>query len=145
MVSPGIETDVFLLSGSPQERKLGVDEILKGARPAIVLCSIQYTADGLDTIRFFHQHGYSAFIHWLNPGWSDSSSYQDSLCLVETVLASQSMIGVRDGREAIDSRVEEMRQLIHGWAGARGLLRVANGISPSAHMAAANISPHTSP
>jgi hypothetical protein len=144
-VAPGAETDVFLLSGSPQERKQGVDEILKGQRPAIVLCSIQYTPDGLDTIQFFHQHGYSLFIHWLNPGRSDPGLAPDTLSLVKTALATQSMIGVRDGRAPVGSRVEEIRQFIHGWADARGLLRGSRATSTYAPQTPASMLPHAVP
>jgi len=117
------ETDVFLVSGSPQERKKEIDEILKGQHPRIVLCSVQYTPDGLETIRFFQQHGYFLFVHWLNPGRSDASVAPDRLSLVKTALLTPSLIGIRDGKLLAAPRIEEIRQFIHGWAAGRCLVR----------------------
>src|ERR1017187_3287871 len=43
---PGECVEVFLVSGSPEERHLYVDQILSGQSSRIVLCSMQYV-DGV--------------------------------------------------------------------------------------------------
>lgn len=115
---------VFLVSGSPQERGEYVDHIIQG-EPRIVLCSLQYINGVQDSFEYFFRRGFSAFVHWLNPGFCDLNATVDCLRLIPYLLKANSSIGVRNGKEAIcirhvdkvnaTNRVEEMRDFIRGW------------------------------
>jgi hypothetical protein len=115
--------EVFLVSGSPEERKKDIEAIVPTYNPRIVLCSIQYQEHGFETIDYFTERDYFLFAHWLNPGYTDDSSNQDSLELVKRVLAKESLLGIRNGQIEIGNRVKEIRDFIYGWAKIRNLLR----------------------
>lgn len=117
--------EVFLISGSAEERELYVGEIIGNHRPRIVLCSVQYIPDSIRTFQFFIDNQYSIFCHWLNPGFSDSNSNQaaDILGLLNRVLSFSSMLGIRNGKLEPSDRVQELRDFIHGWAASRGLIQ----------------------
>lgn len=114
--------EVFLVSGSPEERGLYVGEIITKDNPRVVLCSMQYRGDVIDTIGYFTERDYFLFMHWLNPGYSDDSYNQDSIGLVPRVLAEDSMLGIRNGQVDLSDRVREIRDFIYGWAKMRNLL-----------------------
>lgn len=115
--------DVFVVSGSPEEREIKVSEILPEPLPQIVLCSTQYRQDVIKTFEFFFDKGYEVFVQWLNPGHSDSDAYDDTLALREFLLKNGATLLVRDGRAEPAPRVREIRQFILGWATHRNLLR----------------------
>jgi hypothetical protein len=121
-VAKGAYVDVFLVSGSPEERELCVGDIVKKAKPRIVLCSVQYVADAHKTFDYFIENDYSLFVHWLNPGHSDSSQCADVLGILNSLLYQQASVAIRDGKDNPESRVRELRELIHGWALSRGLV-----------------------
>jgi septin family protein len=50
--------EVFLVSGSPEERELDVGDILTEPLPQIVLCSTQYREDVKETFNYFFANGY---------------------------------------------------------------------------------------
>lgn len=114
---------VFLVSGAPEERETYVGEIVRGD-PRIVLCSLQYQNDVFNSFRYFLDHGFFLFVHWLNPGYYDSDVARDCLNLVPYLLEADSLIGIRDARPGVDaaSRVEEIRDFIRGWALSRDLV-----------------------
>jgi hypothetical protein len=114
--------EVFLVSGSPEEKKKYVGKIITIAEPRIVLCSIQYRDSVMDTIDYFYKHDYFLFVHWLNPGHNDHDAFFDSLGLIPRLLSCESLIGIRDGKTSAESRVQEMRDFIYGWASSRHLL-----------------------
>jgi hypothetical protein len=116
--------DVFLVSGSPEERDRYVGDIIGNNAPRIVLCSMQYRQDVVQTIQYFVQHDYFLFAHWLNPGFSDPHRGPDSLGLIQTILGEESLLGVRDGQANANDRVREMHDFIFGWASSRGLVRM---------------------
>ena len=66
--------EVFLVSGSPQERNIPVEEILGGLIPRIVLCSIQYHQTALSTYQYFTANNYQLYCQWLNPGFNDANT-----------------------------------------------------------------------
>jgi len=114
---------VFLVSGSPEERKKNVGELITAEEPKIVLCSTQYREGVKSTFKYFIENGYFLFVHWLNPGYSDlDTPYFDNLGLVSWLLSQQSLIGIRSGKSVADSRVEEIKEYIYGWAKARNLV-----------------------
>jgi hypothetical protein len=113
--------EVFLISGSPEERKLYAGDILKGQNCRIILCSIQYSEDVRRTLNYAVGEGFDLFVQWLNPGCNDTGENYDSLGLVSWLLAHGATISMRNGKTPPGSRMEEIRQFIQGWAKARGL------------------------
>jgi hypothetical protein len=114
--------EVFLVSGSPEERETYVGEIVGQQRPRVILCSIQYRADVTRTIDFFLQEQYGIYAQWLNPGFSDSGQQADSLSLVSFLLDRGAVVSIRDGTVPSLKRVQEMREFLYGWAHSRGLV-----------------------
>lgn len=114
---------VFLVSGSPEERETYVGELITVDEPRIVLCSTQYRDDVKNSYEYFIQKGYFIFVHWLNPGYSDQGvTAYDALGLVSWLLSKKSLVGIRSGELAANSRVEEIKQFIYGWAKAKNLV-----------------------
>jgi hypothetical protein len=68
---PGECVEVFLVSGSPQERRKYTRSILRNQQARIVLCSMQYVEEAADTIRHVIDKDFLMHIQWLNPGYSD--------------------------------------------------------------------------
>lgn len=116
--------EVFLVSGSPEERKLYVGEIITENDPRIVLCSMQYQAHAAETLDWFVDNDFFLFIHWLNPGYSDSNQEpaHDHLGLVNRILSEESLMGMRDGHVSPNERVQELGDYIYGWARSRDLV-----------------------
>ncbi|QSI30451.1 hypothetical protein GNX71_12995 [Variovorax sp. RKNM96] len=114
---------VFLVSGSPEERKMPIQEMLGGALPSIVLCSAQYRDEARQTFDHFFQNEYQVFVQWLNPGYHDPNAYSDDLSFGNYLLDNGATLQVRNGRRPAESRVGELRQLILGWATVRGLVQ----------------------
>ena len=115
--------EVFLVSGSPEEREIYVGEIVGEQRPSVILCSIQYREDVTQTINFFRDNDYSIYTQWLNPGYHDGALQADVLGLISYLLYRDVMVSIRDGRIAPEPRVQEIRDFLYGWAKSRGLLR----------------------
>ncbi len=118
--------EVFLVSGSPQERDIYTKDILDDQDSRIVLCSIQYSRDALDTFDYVVEHGYDLFVQWLNPGYKDKKSYFDRLGYANLLLALNATLAIRDGTKRPQSRVHEIREFIYGWATYRGLIFPCN-------------------
>ncbi|MEW6496461.1 MAG: hypothetical protein AB1589_28645 [Cyanobacteriota bacterium] len=114
--------EVFLVSGSPEERKTDIETIVPSHNPRIVLCSIQYQEHGFETIDYFTERGYFLFAHWLNPGYEDASYNEDGLELIPKILAKKSLLGIKNGKGELDNRTKEIREFIYGWAKMRNLL-----------------------
>lgn len=122
--------EVFLVSGSSEERHLYVGDIIGNLAPRIVLCSMQYHPDVLQTIQYFWQHDYFLYVHWLSPGYSDRGATEDTLSLVPTMTGGRGEVYVRDGQIDPRARGQEMRAYDFQWASSRSLLRT--GRSPIA-------------
>ena len=114
--------EVFLVSGSPEERFTYVGDIIGTLSPSLVLCSMQYRADVTQTIDYFLSNGYALFVHWLNPGYSETGPASDTLGLMNYLLDRGATVCIRDGTIDPNPRVQELREYIHGWAWGRGLL-----------------------
>jgi hypothetical protein len=113
-LSDGRSVDVFLVSASPEERRLYLGDIVDDdAR--IVLCSLQYTSKAQDSFSFFLDHGYTLYIQWLNPGFNDPARLADTLGFSDRLLHLGATLRVRDGRTNPRSRVRELRDFITGW------------------------------
>ena len=118
--------EVFLLSRSPQKRHIRVELIIRDINPKIVLCSMQYVSGVKKTFTYFVDKGYSLFIHWLNPGYSDSndSPLFYNLGIINHILSLNSVVGVRNGKADADKRVSEIKDYIYGWAKPRDLIKI---------------------
>lgn len=121
-VADGQYVDVFLASGSPEERKIYVGDIIVNEKARIVLCSVQYLKSANTTFDYFIDNNFDLAVQWLNPGYHDSRAGPDYLGLFTYLQHQRSLMAIRDGKLPAESRVEELRQILHGWAAARGLV-----------------------
>jgi hypothetical protein len=113
--------EVFLISGSPEERQIYAGDILGNQDCRIVLCSIQYTEAVRETLGFVTQNRFDLFVHWLNPGHNEVGENYDSLGLMPWLLGHRATVAIRNGHIPPTARVKEIRQFIHGWAIENGL------------------------
>jgi hypothetical protein len=115
--------EVFLVSGSFEEREEYAGDILKNKKARIVLCSMQYTEEVSETMEYVVKERFDIFVQWLNPGYSDGSmAYFDRLGLGEQLLANKATLSIRSGKVSPTQRVQEIKQFIYGWAKFRGLI-----------------------
>jgi hypothetical protein len=118
--------DVFVISGSNEEKKRYAQEVLANVDCRIVLCSVQYVEEAFErTWEYTFAEGFSIYAQWLNPGHHGAETW-DRLGLINRLLANGAVVSIRDGGDNDDKlhvRVEEIRQHIHGWAAARGLVK----------------------
>ena len=120
--------NVFLVSGSPEERDQYVGDIIKVKKPSIVLCSTQYVDGVQTTYDHFFNNDYEVFAQWLNPGYSDSAEYPDSLNLLPYLLSAGATVQMRDGKFDPADRVSEIKQVILGWATYHDLVYTEFGV-----------------
>lgn len=120
--------NVFLVSGSPEERDEYVGELITVDKPSLILCSTQYITSVRSTYDYFFDNGYEVHIQWLNPGHSDSSRYDDYLDLLPYLLKKGATVQMRDGREDERSRVEDIKKTILGWGTYHDLIHTEFGI-----------------
>lgn len=114
--------DVFLVSGSAEERQVFIGKIVPKQLPNIVLCSMQYREDVMETLDFFAEHRYDIFVVWLNPGYHDEHRYDDDLDVIQRLLRKGACIIQRSGKDDPGSRCREIKQLIYGWARFRNMV-----------------------
>lgn len=119
---PGECVEVFLVSGSFEERNLYAGDVLEDQGSRIVLCSMQYTEEVAKTLNYAKEKGFDLYVQWLNPGFSDPGENWDRLGLVNRILDGPSVIAVRSGKLPPAGRVQEIREFIYGWAIYRGLV-----------------------
>ncbi|WP_027486551.1 hypothetical protein [Allorhizobium undicola] len=119
---PGECVEVFLVSGSFEERNLYAGDVLEDQASKIVLCSMQYTDEVAKTLNYVKEKGVDLYVQWLNPGFSDPGENWDRLGLVNRILYGSSVIAVRSGKLPPAGRVQEIREFIYGWAIYRGLV-----------------------
>lgn len=121
-VLDGKHVNVFLISGSNEERQQYAESVLTDVNCRIVLCSVQYSEDAFGrTWNYIADQGFEIFAQWLNPGYQQIE-YRDSLGLVSRLLGRKSLMSLRSADTGSASRVDEIRQFIHGWALARNLV-----------------------
>src|SRR6266403_629963 len=75
----GESVEVFLISGSNEERSLYAGDVLENQDARIILCSMQYVEHVADTLTYVSEEDFWVYVQWLNPGYSDSSEYPDDL------------------------------------------------------------------
>src|SRR4051794_34353756 len=71
--------EVFLISGSNEERKKYAGQVLRNVKSRIILCSVQYVEAGWVTFDYALNNDFDVFVQWLNPGYLDSEAYFDYL------------------------------------------------------------------
>ena len=113
--------EVFLISGSPEERGEYAGDILANTDCRIVLCSAQYTASVRKTFDFASKSGFDLCVQWLNPGFNDTGENFDRLGLMPELLARGATCSIRNGKGDPRSRTEELTQVIYGSAKTRNL------------------------
>lgn len=115
--------DVFVISGSFEERGEYAEDVLADQRCRIILCSTQYRDPEKTSLEYAARKGFQIYAHWLNPGWSDPSvAAFDQHGMMPWLLARDATVAIRDGHVTPPTkRVEEIRQFVFGWAKARGL------------------------
>jgi hypothetical protein len=114
--------EVFLASGSPEERELYVGHIVGDTDARIVLCSLQYRTGVNASFGYFVENGFFIYLQWLNPGYADAGENFDRLGIAYQILSVPSVISMRDGKADPAGRVQEIREFIYGWAVPRGLV-----------------------
>lgn len=119
--------NVFLVSGSPEERDEYVGEIITVEKPSIVLCSTQYIESVRTTYDFFFKNGYEVHAQWLNPGFNDAGRYEDNLELLPYLMRKGATVQMRDGKADPAVRVQELVHAILGWATYHDLVRTEFG------------------
>ena len=130
---PGECVEVFLINGSPEERGLSVETLLNNQIPQIILCSLRYTEEDRKALHYFIEQDFDLYIQWLNPGCNDHNNdpIWDKLGIVSEILSAPSIFAIRDGKADADFRVQEIREIIYGWAKTRNLLKICKA-EPSA-------------
>ena len=124
-VDEGLWTNVFLISGSNEEKRTYAADVLKDVDCRIVLCAVQYIEEAFRrTWNYVFDERFLIYVQWLNPGYRGEFE-PDSIGLVDRLLCRNAIVSIRDGQDenaGLHRRVEELRQFIHGWASARGLV-----------------------
>lgn len=114
--------DVFLISGSFEERKKYAGDLLDNQDCRIILCSTQYKEAHETSLAYAVEKGFQIYAQWLNPGYNDPATMAfDSNGLSQWLLAREATVAIRDGQVPQTDRVEEIRQFVFGWAKARNL------------------------
>ncbi|HEU5415534.1 MAG TPA: hypothetical protein VFW31_17335 [Candidatus Angelobacter sp.] len=113
--------DVFLVSGSPEERRIYAGKILEKQTCRIVLCSMQYVPAVQQTLNYVFSKKFMIYLQWLNPGFSDPGETWDGLGIINHVLAQNGVAAIRDGHH-VTKRVREIRDFLYGWASSRRLI-----------------------
>jgi len=114
--------DVFLVSGSAEERDIFIGDILPRPLPKIVLCSLQYRQEAKRTIDFFANNQFDFFVVWLNPGYGGEGRRLDDLNLVEYLLEKGACVVERSAKDDPASRCFEIKQFLYGWARVHNLV-----------------------
>jgi hypothetical protein len=121
-IRPNKCVEIYLVSGSFEERGEYAGDILTNQSAAIVLCSIQYTTEVSCTLEYIKDNGFDVFIQWLNPGFSDPTPYFDRLGLTSQILADGGTLSMRNGKISTGARIQEIQEFIYGWAVSRKLV-----------------------
>lgn len=122
MLDDGRCVQVFLVTGSFEERNLYAGDVLGDVDCQIVLCSVQYVEAGRKTFNYAMENGFSVYAQWLNPGYGRQAKYLDDLGLASWLLGQGATISIKDGNCHCGARVREIRQFIDAWASDRELV-----------------------
>ena len=114
--------EVFLVSGSAQERGMRIGQIVKKPFPRILLCSVQYKHDAHETFAFLQHSGYTLCVTRLNPGYKEDPA-PDAFGLAQSLTEQGATFRVRSGNADPAIRAQEMLEFIYGWARSRSLVQ----------------------
>ena len=114
--------NVFLVSGSLQEREKHPTEVITDKIHEILLISVQYIAGARDTLRFLIENKYEIHCHWINPGHDVDRAYFDYLGLSQEYLHSSVTITMLSSKN-LDDRIFRIQEVILGWALLNGKLK----------------------
>lgn len=114
--------EAFLVSGSAEERKKYIGDLIGSSTCRIVLCSVQFTDDAIETFRYFWQRRFRMHVWCLNPGHGDLTAVDDTNGLIDTLLRHGASVSIRNGHESSSVKAQEIRECIYGWAVFRNLL-----------------------
>ena len=117
--------EVFLVSGSPEERHAYVGDLIGDKKPRIILCSMQYIDGVRSTIDYFLENEYEINCQWLNPGHQDHFDIQmfDHLGLNNYLLARNAVVSIQNGKINTSKRIQLIKDVIYGWAKFEGLIK----------------------
>jgi hypothetical protein len=105
--------DVFVRNSSFEETDDEPETYFRNrGLPLIVFCSVQYVEEGLETMDWFRQKGYTLYIQWLNPGYWDQHEYADFLNIREKF--GDEVILTRNSKY-LDVRASEIKNFVSGW------------------------------
>lgn len=120
---PGECVEVFLISGSNEERDQYAGDVLDNQSARIILCSVQYVRHASLTLDYIEEQDFWIYVQWLNPGRNDPDcQHADYVGLASRLLHMGATVAIRNGKEDATSRVKELREIIYGWASFRGLV-----------------------
>ncbi len=115
--------NIYLVSGSSEERGLYVDKLITVKNPRIILCSIQDIPSAEQTFKYFSDRNYFMLVHWLNPGYQQSKKTDEIVKQLMNKLPKYSYILIeKDGNGDPTERVEEMKDFIYSWAKRKRLI-----------------------
>jgi hypothetical protein len=114
--------EVFLISGSNEERRQYAGTVLRTVKARIILCSVQYVEEARDTFEYAFSNDFDVYVQWLNPGYNQTTAYFDALGFADQLLASGATLAIRSGNRNANSRVREIKEFIFGWAKTRNLI-----------------------
>jgi hypothetical protein len=114
--------EVFLISGSNEERRQYAGDVLKDVKTRIVLCSVQYVDQARHTLAYAFESKFEVYVQWLNPGYDSEEAHFDNLGFGDQILAAGGVLCIRDGNEPPSARVQEIREHLYGWARFRKLI-----------------------
>lgn len=112
------EIPIFLINGSPLERRTDLQYILPDSDPQIVLCSFLYHKKVKDNFNYFIERGYEIYIQWLNPGFSDKNDKVlfYNVGIVNYLLSHGATVSVKSGKINPEKRVDEIRRHLYAWS-----------------------------
>ncbi|MCH8903147.1 MAG: hypothetical protein IIA45_04460 [Bacteroidetes bacterium] len=115
---------VFLVNGSFEETGNSPDDVIPNDLPAIVLCSVQYHPNAMNTFNWFLEKEYEVFTQWINPSYRARTNYTDELNIISQLqAANRTSIAQRIGNSSnLNSRVNEVRNFLSGWVDGAGLV-----------------------
>lgn len=103
--------DVYVVNSSPEESGYEIEDYFEENNlPNMIFCSVQYVEHGIKTIDWFKKNNYFLYIQWLNPGFKDTSEYDDYLGF-EKRFSSAGIFSKRSGKE-MTLRVAEIRRFL---------------------------------
>lgn len=117
--------EVFLVNVPAVKRHKYIGEIITIEKPAIILCSMDYSVGVTNTVDYFNEQKYSMLVYWLNPGYKEK--YDPllffTLGIINRLIEIGALVGRRSGKDNPDLIVDEIRDYLYGWAKSKKLIQ----------------------